>query len=122
MLLLRHSSFRLFLGKAHAPYFGFAMLMGILWMASFLLYGVGARALGHLGLSLGWGVFMCTVVAAANAVGILNGEWRLAPATAKTSARDRSVHSRRRNVRVCIFNAMMRKPCASPCPDFHEKV
>lgn len=83
VLLLRHSSFPLFLPKAHARYFLFAMLMGIFWMASFLLYGLGARALGGLGLSLGWGVFMCTVVASANAVGLLTGEWRSAPANAK---------------------------------------
>ena len=83
VLLLRHSSFPLFLPKAHARYFLFGMLMGIFWMASFLLYGIGARAMGSLGLSLGWGVFMCTVVASANAIGVLSGEWMSAPIAAK---------------------------------------
>ena len=39
--------------------------------------------MGSLGLSLGWGVFMCTVVASANAIGVLSGEWTSAPIAAK---------------------------------------
>ena len=82
-LLWQHSSFGVFLLNGSARYFGFAMLMAVFWIASFVLYGIGARVLGRLGLSLGWGVFMCTVVASANALGVLTGEWRLAPAAAK---------------------------------------
>jgi L-rhamnose-H+ transport protein len=82
-LLVKNSSFSLFRPRQHAAYFAYTLGMGALWMVAFLLYGVGARALGALGLSLGWGVFMCTVVASANGVGILTGEWQGAPPAAK---------------------------------------
>ena len=81
ILLIRNSSFPL-LGRGNLHYFAFAAAMGVIWMASFLLYGMGSAKLGNLGLSLGWGVFMCTVVASANIVGIFSGEWRNAPASA----------------------------------------
>jgi L-rhamnose-H+ transport protein len=80
-LLIRNSSFPL-LGRGNLHYFAFSAAMGLIWMASFLLYGMGSAKLGKLGLSLGWGVFMCTVVASANIVGIFSGEWRNAPAGA----------------------------------------
>src|SRR5262249_53455957 len=51
VLLLRHSSFSLLLpNKTDWRFFLFGLLMGIFWMASFLLYGIGARAMGRLGL------------------------------------------------------------------------
>jgi L-rhamnose-H+ transport protein len=57
-LLLRNSTVSLFQPQKNARYFLYTLGMGAFWMAAFLLYGVGARALGTLGLSLGWGVFM----------------------------------------------------------------
>ncbi|HEX4486063.1 MAG TPA: L-rhamnose/proton symporter RhaT [Terriglobales bacterium] len=83
VLLIRNSSSDLLLTAKHSSYFIFSALMGLFWMAGFLLYGLGARALGELGHSLGWGVLMCTVVASANAIGMLSGEWRSAPRSAK---------------------------------------
>ena len=58
-------------------------LMGILWMGGFFLYGAGAGKLGHLGPSLGWGILMSTMVMTANILGILSGEWRGAPSSAR---------------------------------------
>jgi hypothetical protein len=81
ILLIRNSSFPL-LGSGNLHYFALSAAMGLIWMASFLLYGMGSAKLGKLGFSLGWGVFMCTVVASANIVGIFSGEWRKAPASA----------------------------------------
>jgi len=83
ILLFRSMSFSLLWPNNFGLNHLLSALMGILWMAGFLLYGVGAHTLGPLGLSLGWGVFMCTVVVSANAVGILSGEWRLAPSAAR---------------------------------------
>jgi L-rhamnose-H+ transport protein len=82
-LLARNSSFPVFLARGHSRNFVFTLLMGVFWMIGFLSYGYGALALGKLGLSLGWGVFMCTVVASANGVGILTGEWQAAPGAAR---------------------------------------
>jgi L-rhamnose-H+ transport protein len=66
-----------------AKYFPFGLLMGALWIAGFLLYGIGAHNLGQLGLSLGWGILMCTVVLIANAWGIGTGEWAGSPGWAR---------------------------------------
>lgn len=78
-LLCRRATFPLFLRRNTPRYLLYSLLMGLLWMASFLLYSQGARLLGSLGLSLGWGVFMCTVVISANVIGILSREWQNAP-------------------------------------------
>lgn len=59
-----------------------AVLMGVLWMAGMALYGIGADRLGRLGPSLGWSILMSSMVLVANALGVLSGEWRSAPAPA----------------------------------------
>jgi L-rhamnose-H+ transport protein len=58
-----------------------AILMGVMWMAGIGLYGRGARYLGPLGPSLGWAMLMASMVVAANAFGLLTGEWTQAPAS-----------------------------------------
>jgi L-rhamnose-H+ transport protein len=60
-----------------------AMAMGILWMAGFGLYGVGAGKLGALGTSLGFAILMSSMIITANGQGVLTGEWRAAPLHAK---------------------------------------
>jgi L-rhamnose-H+ transport protein len=61
----------------------FAVLMGVMWMAGMALYGIGANRLGRLGPSLGWSILMSSMVLVANALGVLTGEWRGAPARAR---------------------------------------
>jgi L-rhamnose-H+ transport protein len=53
-----------------------AVLMGVLWMGSIALYGVGTTRLGPSGAAIGWGLFSILVVLAANLSGLLTGEWR----------------------------------------------
>lgn len=60
-----------------------AVSMGVLWMAGISLYGSGARKLGPLGPSLGWAIFMTSMIVMANVFGIMTGEWRAAPSPAK---------------------------------------
>jgi L-rhamnose-H+ transport protein len=60
-----------------------AMLMGVMWMAGIALYGAGARKLGPLGASLGWGILMSSMVLVANVFGLATGEWTSAPAASK---------------------------------------
>ncbi len=57
--------------------------MGVMWMAGIGLYGAGARKLGPLGASLGWGILMAGMVLVANAFGLATGEWEKAPAAAR---------------------------------------
>lgn len=58
--------------------FGLALVMAVLWAGSNFSYGAGARAMGSLGLILGWPIFMAAIVLAANAWGGFTGEWRQA--------------------------------------------
>jgi L-rhamnose-H+ transport protein len=60
-----------------------AVSMGVMWMAGIALYGAGARKLGPLGTSLGWGILMSSMVLVANVFGIAAGEWSEAPRPAK---------------------------------------
>jgi L-rhamnose-H+ transport protein len=83
ILVFRGGSLSVLLPRKHPRYFVFGMLMSFFWMAGFIVYVMGARAMGRLGLSLGWGVFMCTIVASANAIGVLSGEWTSAPTAAR---------------------------------------
>jgi len=82
LLLRRRGSAVNFTRPGTRAYFLFGMLMGVLWMAGFVLYGFGARQLGELGPSLGWAILMSVMVLAANLLGIATGEWRGAPRSA----------------------------------------
>jgi L-rhamnose-H+ transport protein len=53
--------------------------MGLLCFGSFLVYGVGATALGPLGGIVGWPLFMSMALITSNTLGALSGEWRGAP-------------------------------------------
>ena len=55
------------------------ILMGILWMGAFAVYGMSAVYLGALGTSVGWGIFQIFMILTANLSGVLTGEWRGAP-------------------------------------------
>ncbi len=83
LLMRRNHTASRFLKPGTRPYFVYGSLMGLMWMGGFVLYGPGARALGDLGPSLGWAILMSTMVMAANALGLLTGEWTGAPHAAK---------------------------------------
>lgn len=53
-----------------------AVLMGILWMGAFALYGMSATYLGRFGTSIGWGLFQIFMILAATLSGVFTGEWR----------------------------------------------
>ena len=52
------------------------LIMGFLWFFGMYFYGMGATQLGPLGTSLGWPLFMTTMVLVANFWGVLTGEWK----------------------------------------------
>ena len=83
MLLRQNRTSALFTKRGTAQYFAFGLLMGVMWMGGFVLYGPGARALGDLGPSLGWAILMSTMVIAANLLGLVTGEWTDAPSAAR---------------------------------------
>jgi len=69
----RWSVFRVSAGDALLP-----ILMGLLWMGSFALYGMSAIYLGPYGTSIGWGLFQIFMIMTATLSGVLTGEWRSA--------------------------------------------
>jgi hypothetical protein len=54
--------------------------MGVLWMGGMTAYGAGALALGRLGPSMGWILFMSSMIIVANVLGAATGEWKGASA------------------------------------------
>jgi L-rhamnose-H+ transport protein len=58
-------------------------LMGILWMGAFSLYGMAAIYLGSFGTSIGWGLLQIFMIMTATLSGVLTGEWKQAPGSAK---------------------------------------
>jgi L-rhamnose-H+ transport protein len=78
-LMRRNSTWRRYREGPAFRSLGLSILMGVLWMAGFAFYGMGARRLGALGPSLGWAMLMATIVLVANGLGILTGEWAQAP-------------------------------------------
>jgi L-rhamnose-H+ transport protein len=52
------------------------LVMSTVWIASVFVYGRSAFALGPLGNSLGWPIFIALIILASNAWGVILGEWR----------------------------------------------
>ena len=59
------------------------VLMGVLWMGAFALYGMSATYLGTLGTSIGWGLFQIFMIMTATLSGVLTGEWKKAPTSSR---------------------------------------
>jgi L-rhamnose-H+ transport protein len=80
-LLRKNKSWKLF--QAPAPDVFWSILMGVLWMGAFALYGMSAIYLGSLGTSIGWGLFQIFMIMTAALSGVLMGEWKGAPRAAR---------------------------------------
>jgi L-rhamnose-H+ transport protein len=82
-LLISKGSARCYSSPGSGRRVFFGLLMGAMWMAGMSLYGAGARRMGALGVSLGWGILMSSVVLVANVLGLLSGEWNGAPSESR---------------------------------------
>jgi len=51
-------------------------IMGFLWYGSIILYSVSTVKLGVLGTSIGWPLFLASIVVASTVFGVLTGEWK----------------------------------------------
>ena len=74
--LRRHGTTNLFAQPQTRLNWILASLMGLLWIAGFACYALGARRLGSLGTSVGWSTMMSVMVITANMWGLLSGEWQ----------------------------------------------
>jgi L-rhamnose-H+ transport protein len=64
------------LGLKGTWYYWFAAAsMGLLWFGSIILYSISTVKLGDLGTSIGWPLFLASIVVASTALGVLTGEW-----------------------------------------------
>jgi L-rhamnose-H+ transport protein len=80
-LLRKNQSWPMF--KLATPDVLLPILMGVLWMGAFGLYGMSAIYLGSLGTSIGWGLFQIFMIMTATLSGVLTGEWKNAPRTSR---------------------------------------
>ncbi len=62
--------------SAGISHWAFAAVGGIFWFGSTLLYGASVALLGHLGIVVGWPLFMSLIVTAAGLIGMATGEWK----------------------------------------------
>lgn len=79
-LLFRNRTWALFRcdGKGRVLLANLAIVtcMAVMWFGGMMLYGFGATAIGGtLGASLGWALFMCSQIVAANVCSVVAGEW-----------------------------------------------
>jgi L-rhamnose-H+ transport protein len=77
-LFARHHSLPKFLTPGTGHNYLLAVSMGAMWLAGFILYGMGATRMGKLGSSVGWALVMSSMVLVANLWGLTTGEWRQA--------------------------------------------
>jgi hypothetical protein len=85
ILLGLNRNFLLYCVGGTGGYWPLVVMMGLLWLASIVVYGVAVAKIGALGLVIGWPVFMSGAVIASAAWGSLFGEWKNSGKTAKIS-------------------------------------
>lgn len=60
-----------------------SMAMGVMWIGSFYLYGLGAALLGRNGITIGWPILVSFSIAVGVLCGLGKGEWQGVPARAR---------------------------------------
>lgn len=75
-LLARNRTAGLFLKAGGWHYWPLTIAMGAMWMGGIAAYGMGAAKLGRLGASLGWPLFMSTIIVTASVWGWVTKEWQ----------------------------------------------
>lgn len=64
-----------------------ALAAAVLWLFGMLGYGIGAGVMGVYGNSIGFAVCMAVLLLWSSALGVMAGEWRLAPQGSRTRMR-----------------------------------
>jgi L-rhamnose-H+ transport protein len=78
-LLSKNSTWALYVAPRSFGHWMLAVLMGLLWVTSISVYGLGAAHLGTMGPILGFPVNMAMTIVAANVAGVITGEWAGSP-------------------------------------------
>jgi L-rhamnose-H+ transport protein len=83
-LFRKNGSMKKFAQPGGLRLYGLSAVMALLWGGSIFVYGASAPLLGSLGTSIGWPLSLAVGLLLANVIGIGLGEWRQAPARAKS--------------------------------------
>jgi len=83
-LMMRNHNVSALFAREHAVNWGWGLAMGAMWIGSFYLYGIGTSHIGPAGGTIGWPILIAGSIGIGVLCGLGNGEWRGAPANAKT--------------------------------------
>jgi len=84
VLFRKNQSLKKFVQPGAWRLYTLSSLMALLWGGSIFVYGASAFRLGALGTSIGWPLSLAVGLLLANVIGIGLGEWKHAPARART--------------------------------------
>ena len=76
ILLKQRKTFGLYKHPDLMKNLGLIAVMSLMWIGSFVLYGLGASKMGNWGTVIGWSVFIALSIALGNVWGIFQGEWK----------------------------------------------
>ncbi|MGA9507087.1 MAG: L-rhamnose/proton symporter RhaT [Candidatus Sulfotelmatobacter sp.] len=75
-LMARRKNVGQYFSQATPRNLGLSTLMAAMWIGSFYLYGAAATRLGHLGVIVGWPLFISLSIVVGNIWGLWKGEWK----------------------------------------------
>ena len=81
-LKFANRSWKLYAAQGAGINWTFTFLMGLMWFAGVVLFGVAVTKLGPLGPSIGWSIIQAMAVVSGNFWGLATGEWKGAGRTA----------------------------------------
>jgi L-rhamnose-H+ transport protein len=83
-LMIGNGNARALFARDQVANWYWALAMGAMWIGSFYLYGIGTACIGAAGAIIGWPILVAISIAVGVLCGLGKGEWRHAPATAKS--------------------------------------
>ena len=75
-LIVRNKNMGQFKSNMSFKNIQWGLIMAVLWIVSFYIYGVSTVKLGNLGNVIGWPLFMSISIIAGNLWGVWKGEWK----------------------------------------------
>jgi L-rhamnose-H+ transport protein len=83
-LMIKRKNLKGYFNTQTGKNMGLGLLMAVMWIGSFYLYGMSAVKLGKWGVVVGWPLFISLSIVVGNLWGIWRGEWKGAPAKARS--------------------------------------
>lgn len=84
-LIIRNKNVSQFKANMSFRNIQWGLIMAVLWIASFYVYGVSISKLGNLGIVIGWPLFRSISIIAGNLWGVWKGEWKGATVKSKNT-------------------------------------